>query len=73
MIFVLQILLVTFTGLAFEVYPYFGLTVQQWGISVLISIISDFNWFFFTSSELINENSANCKTLTHPSLTWFWK
>ena len=33
-IFVLQILLVTFAGKAFGVYSNFGLTIQQWLISV---------------------------------------
>jgi len=35
-IVVLQVLLITFTGMAFGVYANFGLTVQQWGISILI-------------------------------------
>lgn len=35
-IIVLQIILVTFTGMAFGVYANFGLTIQQWGISILI-------------------------------------
>ena len=39
-IFVLQILLVTFSGLAFGVYSNFGLTVPQWGISILIGSFS---------------------------------
>lgn len=33
-IFALQIILVTFTGKAFGVYANFGLTVQQWLLSV---------------------------------------
>jgi Ca2+ transporting ATPase len=33
---VLQIILVTFTGVAFGVYSNFGLTIGQWGISILI-------------------------------------
>lgn len=32
----LQLLLVTFGGIAFGVYANFGLTPQQWGISILI-------------------------------------
>ena len=35
-IFVLQIILVTFSGLAFGVYSNYGLTVKQWLISVLL-------------------------------------
>ena len=35
-IVVLQVLLVTFTGMAFGVYANYGLTIQQWGISILI-------------------------------------
>lgn len=35
-IFVLQIILVTFSGLAFGVYSNYGLTVKQWFISVLL-------------------------------------
>ena len=35
-IVVLQIMLITFTGMAFGVYANFGLTIQQWAISVLI-------------------------------------
>lgn len=35
-IIVLQVLLVTFTGMAFGVYDNYGLTAQQWGISILI-------------------------------------
>jgi hypothetical protein len=33
-IFILQIILVTFTGIAFGVYSHYGLTVKQWLISV---------------------------------------
>ena len=33
----LQALLVTFTGVAFGVYANYGLTIQQWGISILIA------------------------------------
>lgn len=36
-IIVLQVLLVTFTGVAFGVYANFGLTIQQWGICILIA------------------------------------
>lgn len=36
----LQLLLVTFTGMAFGVYPHFGLTPAQWGISILIGSFS---------------------------------
>lgn len=36
----LQCLLLTFAGMAFGVYPNFGLTVPQWGISILIGSIS---------------------------------
>lgn len=32
----LQLLLVTFAGMAFGVYPHFGLAPGQWGISILI-------------------------------------
>lgn len=39
-IIVLQILLVTFTGMAFGVYANFGLTIQQWGICILIGSFS---------------------------------
>jgi hypothetical protein len=35
-IIVLQIILVTFTGMAFGVYNNFGLTIEQWGICILI-------------------------------------
>jgi Ca2+ transporting ATPase len=35
-IIALQIILVTFTGMAFGVYGNFGLTIEQWGISILI-------------------------------------
>lgn len=35
-IIVLQFILITFTGVAFGVYGNFGLTPQQWGISILI-------------------------------------
>jgi hypothetical protein len=37
-IFCLQVLLVSFGGIAFGVYPHFGLTAQQWGISVYINL-----------------------------------
>jgi hypothetical protein len=37
-IFALQILLINVTGLAFGIYPYFGLTIQQWGISVFFNL-----------------------------------
>lgn len=33
-IFFLQILLLTFTGIAFKVYGNFGLTIQQWLICI---------------------------------------
>lgn len=36
MIIGLQAILVTFTGVAFGVYANYGLTIQQWGISILI-------------------------------------
>lgn len=36
----LQLLLVTFAGFAFGVYSNFGLTPQQWGISILIGSFS---------------------------------
>lgn len=39
-IFVLQILLITFGGQGLHVYSNYGLTVQQWIISVLIGSIS---------------------------------
>lgn len=39
-IIVLQIILVTFTGMAFGVYANFGLTIQQWGICILIGSFS---------------------------------
>ncbi len=39
-IIVLQIILVTFTGAAFGVYSNYGLTIQQWLISVGIGSIS---------------------------------
>ena len=32
----LQILLVTFTGMAFGVYSNYGLSIEQWGITILI-------------------------------------
>ena len=35
-IFILQIILVTFAGYAFGVYNYFGLHPIHWGISVII-------------------------------------
>lgn len=35
-IVVLQIILVTFTGMAFGVYANYGLTIEQWGISIFI-------------------------------------
>jgi len=35
-IIVLQIILVTFSSIAFGVYSDFGLTIQQWLISVII-------------------------------------
>jgi uncharacterized membrane protein len=35
-IVILQLLLVTFAGSAFGVYPNFGLAPGQWGISILI-------------------------------------
>jgi len=39
-IIVLQIILVTFTGMAFGVYANFGLTIQQWGTCILIGSFS---------------------------------
>lgn len=39
-IIVLQMILVTFTGMAFGVYANFGLTIQQWGICILIGSFS---------------------------------
>lgn len=39
-IFILQILLLTFGGIAFGVYENFGLTVPQWGICILIGAFS---------------------------------
>lgn len=39
-ILILQILLVTFTGIAFGVYPNFGLTIHQWLLSILIGSFS---------------------------------
>lgn len=33
-------ILVTFTGMAFGVYANFGLTIQQWGICILIGSFS---------------------------------
>ena len=38
-IILLQGILVTFAGNAFGVYGNFGLTIQQWGICVLVYII----------------------------------
>ena len=35
-IVILQVLLITFTGVAFGVYANNGLSAQQWGISILI-------------------------------------
>lgn len=35
-IFFMQIILVTFAGFAFGVYPYFGLHPAHWGLSVII-------------------------------------
>ena len=39
-IFSLQVLLLTFGGLAFGVYDNYGLTIQQWAICVLIGLFS---------------------------------
>jgi len=39
-IFILQILLITFAGTAFGVYDNYGLTVQQWLITIAIGSIS---------------------------------
>ena len=39
-IFVLQIILITFAGVAFGVYSDFGLTIQQWLISIGFGSIS---------------------------------
>ncbi len=39
-IVILQILLITFTGKAFGVYANYGLTIQQWGICILIGSFS---------------------------------
>jgi Ca2+ transporting ATPase len=39
-IFILQILLITFAGNAFSVYSNYGLTVKQWLISVGFGSIS---------------------------------
>ena len=39
-IFALQLILVTFSGKAFQVYENYGLTYQQWLISVGIGSIS---------------------------------
>jgi hypothetical protein len=39
-IFCLQALLLTFAGLAFGVYPQFGLNIQQWLICILIGSFS---------------------------------
>jgi hypothetical protein len=36
----LQVLIVTFGGVAFGLYSYYGLTIEQWGISIGISSIS---------------------------------
>lgn len=36
----LQIILVTFTSSAFQVYSNFGLTVEQWGICIGIGFLS---------------------------------
>jgi Ca2+ transporting ATPase len=38
-IFILQILLVSFGSLAFGIYAYYGLTVQQWLLSVINLLI----------------------------------
>lgn len=39
-IFSLQVLLLTFGGMAFGVYDNFGLTIQQWLLCVLIGVFS---------------------------------
>ena len=49
-IFALQILLVTFAGNAFGVYSNYGLTVQQWLISVKLlryrlALARSLSWF----------------------------
>ena len=36
----MQIILVTFTGVAFGVYENYGLTVQQWALCILIGFFS---------------------------------
>ena len=39
-IFIMQIILISFTGVAFAIYPHYGLTIQQWGICILIGSFS---------------------------------
>jgi len=38
-IFIIQIIIVTFGGFVFGVYPEYGLTIKQWGLSVLSIIM----------------------------------
>jgi hypothetical protein len=45
-IVVLQFILVTFAGRAFGVYSNYGLTPQQWGISILIGSFGMVNNLF---------------------------
>lgn len=54
-IFLLQVVIVTFTGSAFGVYSNYGLTVEQWGIAIAIGSVS-----LFVSMLL-----KICKVATH--------
>ena len=50
-IFCLQLLLLTFAGTAFGVYPYFGLHPLHWAISVMHILYLDWPWLYFSTQQ----------------------
>lgn len=57
-IFVMQIILVTFAGFAFGVYSYYGLHPVHWVISVTIYLFLDCYWIAFFVGGLFIEIPA---------------
>ncbi|CAD8172417.1 unnamed protein product [Paramecium octaurelia] len=62
-IFALQIILITFAGIAFSCYTYYGLTIQQWLISILIGSIG---WVVSALLKLIPEQAICPESIESP-------